>query len=294
MTFFLITTTNPTNPEVVEHLLEAAAQRDLEVERINSDKISLVEIENLETSSKDIFYREALGAKARAIEGQFVLRSEGRQPAGIRYEVSQVNLDFPWAITLRQQYTGIPIVPTLFLDGSWKQLPVSDLEHYVEKVDGFPVILKQTGLSHGKGVQRIESAEQLSQAISTCSEDDLLKYTLRKYLASYRHARLIVLGNKVVDSIEYLVPEDDFRTNATKDIKVVTQDFEDSINNIAIEAAKVSGVYFGGADVLIDQKTNIAYLAEFNTPCNFARAQNITGRDTAGAIVDFLLQQTNS
>lgn len=292
MKFFLITTSVLTNPEVVDLLLAAADKRGLETVRINADATSLAEVMAMRSSSKDIVYREASGEKARAVEAAFTFRNAPERPCGIRHTRSDgVDLQFPLSSAMRQMLAGVQTIPTVLLDETYAAYQEAELTEVVQSIGGFPVILKQGGLSHGQGVRLMKDAGQLLEALRSVKGSDLQKMMLRQYLASYRHARLVVLDGEIVDSIEYLVPEDDFRTNAGK-ITVVPQVFDDSVQALALSAARLSSVAFGGADVLIDNASGKAYLAEFNTPCNFARNQLTTGVPIAEMLIDYLTAET--
>lgn len=291
MKFFLITTVIPTNKEVVDLLVAAAEKRGLEAVRINADTTSLAEAMAMQSTSKDIIYREASGEKARAVEAAFLFRGAAERCRGIRLARSDsVDLQFPLSSTMRQMLAGVQTIPTILLDETFAAYQEDELAEVVEGIGGFPVILKQGGLSHGQGVRLIKNVGQMLEAFRSVKGSDLQKMMLRQYLASYRHARLVVLNGQVVDSIEYLVPEDDFRTNAGE-IKVVPQVFDDSVQALAVNAARQSSVAFGGADVLIDNASGKAYLAEFNTPCNFARNQLTTGTQIAEMLIDYLMTE---
>lgn len=293
MKLILITSTKPTNPEVVDLIIKAGEARSYRIQRLDVDRVSINDVGNIETTNKDILYREALGDKARAIEGHFILRGDSEQPANLRRKNKLSIGSFPWDDTVRHQSSGIAIIPTIYLDSTWVDKTTEEINTYINNLGGFPVILKRTGLSHGQGVQLVNNSAALQKLLGENGQENLMNFVLRRYLKNYEHARLIILGDKVVGSINYEIPTDDFRTNAHEGITVSAKKYSDAINSIAVEATKVSGVEFGGADVLIDLDTNTPYLAELNFPCNFARAQMATNTDIAGLILDHLKNSGN-
>lgn len=288
MKLILITSSEPINSEAVDLIIAAAESRSYQVERLNIDQVSLSDLGDIQTTNEDILYREALGAKARAVEAHFILRNKSQQPANLRRSKNVSLGNFQWDETARHQSYGVPIIPSIFLDDTWAQKTPQDIDSHVESLGGFPIILKRTGLSHGLGVQLVDSSHDLLIILNENRDANLMNFALRKYLSNYEHARLIVLGDKVVDSVRYEIPADDFRTNAHQDITVVAKDYAENVTSIAVNATIASGVEFGGADVLIDLDTNTPYLAEMNFPCNFARAQMVTNKDIAGMIIDHL------
>ena len=190
----------------------------------------------------------------------------------------------PWQSVMVGELKGTAILPTLYgltshVDGNL----IADIN---SKLDGFPVIVKKTGASHGQGVIKVDSAESLKSTLGHLIKKEGSEFVLRKYIADARHFRLVVLNNKVISSIEYELPADDFRTNTGNDPDVKPAQTSASLCKLAVAATKHTGKLFGGVDILVDDKGD-AYIAEVNTPCNFARNQHCTGEDLAGQIVEF-------
>lgn len=293
MGFLILTTNTPTNPEVIKLLLEAAKNRKILIEVIDIDKQKLVEVENIKTSWDDLIYREALGAKAKAVEALLLNRVGKLRPVSLYISAPKVGeQQSPWQTTTLYKKRGLRIIPTLFIDNEWFELRSDELDDKVKKLGGFPVVMKLTGRSHGQGVSLISSVIELKTNLKKIGTGEIQKYVLRKFLKNNQHARLIVLGNRVVDSIEYILPNDDFRTNATNSPLVKPQIFSEEVEKLAVDAATIAGFEFGGTDILIDKKSGVGYLAEFNSPCNFARAQMVTGSNISGMIVDYLIQKS--
>ncbi len=184
-----------------------------------------------------------------------------------------------------QKFYNIPMPKTVTVINDDYEI----LRNLVDEIGGFPIILKVTGLSHGAGVMKMNSMESLISVIGFLKKSGAKKMVLRQYIESYRHARLIVLGNEVIDSIEYIVPKNDFRTNVGKP-RVKAEKFPKIFEEIAIRAIEILDLEFSGIDILIG-KNNEPYLAEVNFPCYFPRNQLTTGVDISGAMVDFLVSK---
>jgi len=116
---------------------------------------------------------------------------------------------------------------------------------------------------------------------------------LREFIDQPTHARLIVLGDQVVDSIEYVAQGDDFRTNAGDTPSVRPKKFSPEMEAIAVQAVTVLGLEFGGVDMMTDEAGNDVVL-ETNFPCYFVRAQEATGTDVAGKMVEYLMAKSKS
>lgn len=109
---------------------------------------------------------------------------------------------------------------------------------------------------------------------------------MKEYCNVTSSARLIVLGDKVIDSIEYSAPKGDFRSNEGKTPNVSQKRFSETVNEIAVQAVKALGLEFGGVDIMITD--NGAKVAEVNYPCFFPRCQMLTGTDIAGQMIKYL------
>ncbi len=198
-------------------------------------------------------------------------------------------LDNVIAATMLHEHSGIPIPKTFY------GLPMSDqLEEVVASLGGFPIILKAVGGSHGLGVMRIDSIASLrSVADYLRMGTNQTQFILRHYIDVLNSARLIVLGDRVIDSIQYMAPSGDFRSNAGVSPRVTAKRFSGTIEDVAKKAVSMLGWEFGGVDILIDADEK-SYVIEVNLPCFFPRCQNITGVDIAGKMVDYLLEKTRS
>lgn len=162
------------------------------------------------------------------------------------------------------------------------------LKECVEEIGGFPVCVKMLGGSHGAGVMRIDGFQSL------ISVSDLLRASgrpvvMKEYCDVTSTARLIVLGDKVIDSIEYTAPEGDFRSNEGVKPNVSPKTFSQEIKDTAISAVKALGLEFGGVDIMVTK--NGPKVAEVNSPCFFPRCQLLTGTDIAGQMVEYLIKK---
>lgn len=180
---------------------------------------------------------------------------------------------------------GIPTPPTANYLPQDRQV----LRAVVEALGGFPIIIKALGGTHGVGVMRVDSWPSLF------SVADFLfakggKYALKSFVSATTSARLIVLGDSVVDSIEYQANTDDFRSNEGKVPNVTAKVFSEEVQKTAVAATQALGLEFAGVDIMLpgDQ----AVVAEVNFPCYFGRCQRLTGTDIAGMMVDFLLAKS--
>lgn len=177
---------------------------------------------------------------------------------------------------------GIPVPKT----ASFLPRDRSKLMEVVEQLGGFPIVLKALGGSHGVGVMRLDSYESLFSV-----SDYLLaqggRFVLKEYIDVTSSARLIVLGDNVIDSIKYQANRGDFRSNEGAVPNVSAATFSSEIQQVAIRAVRAMGLEFGGVDILISGDKH--YVAEVNFPCFFPRCQMLTGVDISGMMIDYLI-----
>jgi glutathione synthase/RimK-type ligase-like ATP-grasp enzyme len=189
-----------------------------------------------------------------------------------------------------QIMAGLRVIPTLLLDATWQQYDDARLQAEMASLGGFPVVVKRLGLSHGQGVQKVDDPAALRTLLQD-TDFTTANAIARQYLPDYRHYRLIVVADEVVAAIEYHVPADDFRTNAAEPVvtAVAVDELSQEMQQMAVASVQLRASILGGVDILVDQTDGVAYLAEANVPCYFARAEGPTGIDVGGLLVDALL-----
>lgn len=165
------------------------------------------------------------------------------------------------------------------------------LQENVKKLGGFPLIIKVLGGTRGMGVMKIDSTSALYSMVDFLLAQNRL-ITLRQYIPVTTSARLIVLGNKVIASLEYKAQKHDFRTNESTKLSVTSKKYSKDFEDLAIRATHALGWEFGGVDILIHNKK--PYVTEVNLPCNFVRAQKVLKKDIALEIVKYLQEKSES
>lgn len=257
-------------------LHQACDQLSLESVLIDTETFDFTQEKNL-PSSEDAVYRIADGFLARAVE-KFLLKNN---PATL-YRTAEQPYFFPDDIALYHQYDlQIPkTIPALTKDPHL-------LKQAAHFVGGYPLVLKVLGKSHGAGLFKVSSEEELLTLVEPLIREKK-EVVMKEFIPHKKHARLIVLGGEVIDSIAYLASPDDFRTNAGTDIRVIPEKFSAEIEALAIKAVHISGWEFGGVDVIIHEETGRPYLAEVNFPCFFPRAEAITKTPIAEKIILYL------
>jgi ribosomal protein S6--L-glutamate ligase len=202
---------------------------------------------------------------------------------GSLYETYESGLRFPDALqwtTIHAAY-GIPMPTTIHGLSSDRR----DLEGVVERLGGFPIVIKEEGLSQGRGVALVRNFEELRLA---ARNPEIHHVTIaRQYIRTNRSTRVVVVGNKVEFSYQYEAPPGEFRSNAGVLPSVREQECDDDARAIALKAVQVLGLTGGGVDLLRDRDGRWLLL-EVNFPFNFATPDVMLKAHVAGALVESL------
>jgi len=272
--FYFINANVP--PETGRLLRESCEQRDIEFVEI--DAASFDYEPGHRASPGDMLYCAGTSAAASFVEEHLY------QPG-----VATFYLDGPLnrnGSPLRVfQLAGVPVPRWVHVTTSERSL----LRHYVERMGGFPVILKFSGFSRGLGVTRIDSLPSLFSVVDYVLASGSCP-VLCAYVHPATHWRVIVVGGRVVSHYRNVTDKDDFRTSgsdAEEDYRAVAPA---ALQEIAVVAVHALRHEFGGVDML-EHTSGRLYVLESNHPCYFASPQLVIGTDISGAMVEYLLQK---
>jgi RimK family alpha-L-glutamate ligase len=278
MTFYYIHDDLGTTSNTTAKLLQLACEKiKIPCQRINPADFNELSFPRL--GQDDLLYRISTSQQSAVLEKYLLLDKPTTFYSSYLRSISDIGIK-----SLLLQHSNVPIPTTIYSTNKDKKY----LQACVDSLGGFPVILKASGGSHGVGVMKLDSIDSLSSVLDFVSQDS--DVVLRQFIRAKSSARLIVLGKEVVDSIEYIVPKNDFRSNIGDDPIVRPQQFDTQVQEVAIKAVSALGLEFGGVDILLDEKGK-PYVLEVNFPCFFPRCQLLTGTDISGKMIDYLVQK---
>ena len=267
-------------PEATARLLrQACAARG--VEYVHVDPRSFDFQDDRQLGAGALLYRPAISLAASRVE-QF-LYADGvatfyRDPDGVFFSPTTSPMHF--------QRAGLPTPRTFYPHNSPRKI----IDSYVERLGGYPVVVKLMGYSRGIGVMRADSPESLYSIIDF-AEAEGKSPLLCAYVENAVHWRLVVVGNRVVAGYRNRKDVNDFRTYAEDDPEDFEQPIRPAIADLAVSAVNTLRYEFGGVDIL-EHPTGRLYLLESNFPCYFATPQEVVGTDVAGAMLDFLIEKS--
>jgi hypothetical protein len=164
------------------------------------------------------------------------------------------------------------------------------LAQFVERLGGYPVVVKVGGGEGGVGVLRADNEATLRGMIDYLVRGQGRVPVVSAYIPDAMHFRVIVVGDRAVACYENPLREGDFRSEPSEDRSTYRADVPDALASPAIRATRALRLFFGGVDLLRHPSGRV-YVLEVNFPCFFPQATLEGGVDVAGPMLDFLTEQ---
>lgn len=167
----------------------------------------------------------------------------------------------------------------------------ADIDDLLEKLGGTPVIIKLARGTHGNGVVLAETkkaAKSVLQAFYLTNEDGT-NILVQEYIkeSAGTDIRVVVVGGRVVASMQRQSLDDDFRSNLHKGGTGTKVKLTDEERKMCIKAARAMGLAVAGVDFMRSERGPL--ILEVNASPGFG-IEKITGRDVAGRIIDYVEQ----
>ena len=172
---------------------------------------------------------------------------------------------------------GLCYSPSLKVNREW-------MEKISEKL-GFPVIIKESFGSMGKGVYKADDIEELMEIADKVKTKPHL---FQEYLSfdSGADIRVIVIGGKVVASMERR-NDSDFRSNVAQGGTGVKIDLDEKFSAVARKCAEIIGLDYCGVDLLKD-KNGQPIVCEV-----ISNVEKTTGVNVAKLYAEHVINQIN-
>jgi glutathione synthase/RimK-type ligase-like ATP-grasp enzyme len=135
----------------------------------------------------------------------------------------------------------------------------------LEKVCGFPLIIKDTKGLRGRNSYLANSKQELKGIINNLPKNK--NFIFQQFIPNDYDWGILVAHGKVVSAEKSYRTKEEFRNNAchgAKEIFVDVSKVSKDVTDIALNACKILNLDWGRADIVIDKITNKPYLLEFN------------------------------
>ena len=155
---------------------------------------------------------------------------------------------------------------------------------------GYPLIVKESFGSLGKGVYKADNKEELFALMQKLK---LKPHIFQEYMGAKPgvDVRVIVIGGKTVAAMERSNPND-FRANVARGGSTKRIDLPESFKIVAEECAEVLGLDYCGVDLLYGDNGE-PYVCEVNSNAFFDGIEEATGVNVAAAYVDHVIKTIN-
>jgi len=160
-------------------------------------------------------------------------------------------------------------------------------EEVLEVVGGAPVVIKLLEGTQGIGVvlgETHKSAKSVIEAFRGANVNILVQEFIRE--AGGTDIRALVIGGRVVASMERAGPAGDFRSNLHRGGKARAVRITPAERATAVRAARVLGLNVCGVDML--RSNHGPVVMEVNSSPGFEGLEKATGLDVAGRIIEFM------
>jgi ribosomal protein S6--L-glutamate ligase len=176
---------------------------------------------------------------------------------------------------------GIPVPDTAFINSR------PAFFQSVERLGGYPLVVKKPSGRQGAGVFRVDLPEQ-AEAVLDQHLDIARGLLLQQYIAPGRREdlRALVVGGRVVAAMALSPAPGDFRSNYFLTGRSRAAELSPELQGIALQSAAALGLEIAGVDLIIDA-AGAARVIEVNYAPGFRGLEAATGLDVAGAMIDY-------
>ncbi len=160
------------------------------------------------------------------------------------------------------------------------------IDHYLDMVNGTPVVVKTTSGSKGEGVLLLDSyisAKSTLQALFKQNTNFLIQEFLDSKGSDFRG---IVVGERVVASYKRQAQKDDFRANIHKGGSATSIILTQEEQDYCVKCAKTLNLHTAGVDFMRDSDGNFR-LIEVNGNYGFT-IQEVTGVNLGCELINFI------
>ncbi|HSE60755.1 MAG TPA: RimK family alpha-L-glutamate ligase [Candidatus Saccharimonadales bacterium] len=176
---------------------------------------------------------------------------------------------------------GVDIPKTLFARET------AAFDDLIEQAGGTPLIIKVAKGTHGNGVVLAETSKA-AKAVMQAFYVEGVNFVIQEFVkeSAGTDVRAIVIGNKVVASIQRQSLDDDFRSNTHQGGVASVVKLTDHEKRTAIKAAKAMGLPICAVDMMRSARGPL--VLEVNSSGSFKSPETITGRNVAEKAIEYI------
>lgn len=165
------------------------------------------------------------------------------------------------------------------------------IDEAIDRIGGYPVILKSPYGSFGTGVVIVESRRSLHSALDVLwmsMKSNIL--LIQEYVAEADGSdyRAYVIGDNVVASMRRTAQKGEFRSNLQLGGEAMAVELTPEEKKLAIRATQILGLQISGVDILRSKRGPV--VMEVNANPGFLGISEVTGINVPGEIVSFAVK----
>lgn len=176
---------------------------------------------------------------------------------------------------------GVAVPVTVFAES------MSDMDTVLQKVGGFPCVLKPLESTHGIGVRLIDNWQDLDramEAVEITGQQIIIQEFIKE--AEGKDIRALVVDGHVVGAMQRVAQGGDFRSNLHQGGTAYNAKLTDFGRDLAIHATQVLGLGVAGVDIIQSERGPL--VLEVNASPGLEGIERVSGVDIAGEIVVYM------
>lgn len=155
----------------------------------------------------------------------------------------------------------------------------------VDRLGGYPVIVKQPFGMGGDGVVKIDDRSGAKTCVVNLLDPVKGLVVQRFFPPGGRvDARILVIGGRVAGAMQLIPASNDFRTNIHQNGQAINFDPPEEWSDMAVSAARVCSLDIAGIDMMMEKK-GLPHVVEVNYSPGFRGLEAATGKDIAQKII---------
>ncbi len=163
----------------------------------------------------------------------------------------------------------------------------ADFDEVIELAGGAPVIIKVARGTHGTGVVLAET-RKAAKAVMQAFFVEGVSFLVQEFIeeSAGQDIRALVVGGRVVASVERQSLDEDFRSNIHQGGVGKPVKLTDEESKTAIKAARAMGLPVCGVDMMRSGRGPL--VLEVNSSASIMTPEKITGRNVAEKMIDYV------
>lgn len=178
---------------------------------------------------------------------------------------------------------GLPIAPTVFAAHA------DGVREAFSHLDSQGAVLKPVSGRQGRGICLLGAGDVLPSHL----EEELAAgrgILVQAYVSSdgRKDYRVLVIGGRVAGAMSLEPAQDEFRANVHLGGKGSAVDLPDDLTDMAVRSAEAIGLEIAGVDLMVAADGR-CFVNEVNYSPGFRGLEEATGKDIAGAMMDYVI-----